>query len=589
MHSHRRRPKRRYRFAIAPWIVISAVAVLLLSGVTAGYAWLANQGCKGSTTTLNVVADPDQSKILSSLAQQWSQNNPSVGGGCAAVAVASTKSGDVANIIGPNWDPKRDGPRPDVWAPDSSTWMRVAQARPDAYDMMPSLQPSLARSPVVIAMPRPMAQSLGWPNAPIDWRSLVTTFSGSHSWADFKHPEWGKFQIGMTDPTKSTPGLEALLAITDYNDDEQISQDELDHTSDLARSVTRYTPDSDAMFGALQMADASGKALQYVSAFPALERDISDYNSTNPQVPLVAVYPTKGTSDADYPYLVLKAPWVGAKQRQIAAAFLSFVQGQTGRKAYADAGFRGPDRSPTPLLTEARGFQPHIKALARMALLPESINKTVVTWTALRRTVNALAVIDTSGSMARAANDGNGTRLQVATQAATHAFGMFNDQSQLGLWQFSTNRTATTDYKELVPIGPMTSSVGGTPRRTAINNALNDLKADGGTGLYNTALAAYKAVQASYQPNRVNLVLLLTDGRNESTNSTLTKSQLISQLRAASDPSRPVEIITIAYSGDTDVPALKEIATATGGREYSSLDTKSIDMVLLTALFGSST
>ncbi|WP_163572887.1 substrate-binding domain-containing protein [Fodinicola feengrottensis] len=205
MQSHRRRKARRYRLAIAPWIVISAVAVLLLSGVTAGYAWLAQQGCKGAPTTLSVVADPDHAKILSSLAQQWTQKNPEIGGSCAAVSVASTKSGDVAGTLSPTWDPKRDGPRPDVWAPDSSTWIRVAQARPEAYSMFPTLQPSIARSPVVIAMPRPMALSLGWPNAPIDWRSLVTTFTGSHSWKDFKHPEWGNFQIGMTDPRPSRP------------------------------------------------------------------------------------------------------------------------------------------------------------------------------------------------------------------------------------------------------------------------------------------------------------------------------------------------------------------------------------------------
>jgi Ca-activated chloride channel family protein len=224
-----------------------------------------------------------------------------------------------------------------------------------------------------------------------------------------------------------------------------------------------------------------------------------------------------------------------------------------------------------------------------MALLPDSINRTVVTWTALRRTVSALAVVDTSGSMADTAPGGEGTKLDLAAQAASHAVALFNDQSELGLWEFSTQRTTTTDYKELVPIGPITSTVGGVVRRTAVTTALKDLTPRGDTGLYSTTLAAYKAAQAAYQPNRVNLVLLLTDGRNQNSKDPLTKAQLISQLRSVSTSAKPVEIVTIAYGRDTDPATLKDIATATGGHEYASLDTNSIDTVLLTALFGAST
>ena len=39
--------------------------------------------------------------------------------------------------------------------------------------MMPDLQPSLARSPAILAMPKPMAQALGWPTGDLSWQDLI--------------------------------------------------------------------------------------------------------------------------------------------------------------------------------------------------------------------------------------------------------------------------------------------------------------------------------------------------------------------------------------------------------------------------------
>lgn len=511
-------------------------------------------------------------------------------GRCVAVEVLTKSSADVAAALSPAWDSRRDGARPDVWAPDSTSWLRVASARPDAAALLPAQPPSLARSPVVIAMPKPMAQALRWPHTDIGWRDLITTFTGNRGWARFGHPEWGRFQVGMTDPTQSTAGLQALLSITDFNNDEQINDDEIRSSLTLQNAITRYTPDTDGLFHDLQLADNVGKAMAYVSAFPALERDVSDYNAAGPKVPLAALYPPEGAADADHPYAILHASWVDPLRQAIAEKFLRYARGAEGRTAYSEAGFRGADRSPGPLLTRERGFLPIVDSPARMVAPPDSVTRAVVSWNAVRRKSNILAVIDVSGSMATPVPGTNQTKLQLAQSAARRAVKLFNNETQLGLWEFSTGRTATTDYRELVPIGPITqirpdSTVPAATRRFEVDTALQQLRPGGNTGLYDTALAAYTQAQKAWQPGRLNLVVLLTDGRNEDGRG-LSRAQLLSELQAKVDKKRPVQLMTIAYGADASVAELQEISRVTGGRTFASKDPSDIEKVFLTVLFG---
>ena len=72
-----------------------------------------------------------------------------------------------------------------------------------------------------------------------------------------------------------------------------------------------------------------------------------------------------------------------------------------------------------------------------------------------------------------------------------------------------------------------------TTQRKALPGAVNKLDAiQTGTGLYDTILAAYKSVTASYRPGVPNQVLVFTDGRNEDDPGSITATQLAGQLQA---------------------------------------------------------
>ena len=96
------------------------------------------------------------------------------------------------------------------------------------------------------------------------------------------------------------------------------------------------------------------------------------------------------------------------------------------------------------------------------------MNQIIAQWSLLQRPINALIVLDTSGSMDERIPALNATRLQLLQRAATKGLGLLNNVSSMSLWQFSSKLTPTADYRELVPLGPATGRVGAVTRREAL-------------------------------------------------------------------------------------------------------------------------
>src|SRR5438128_1193006 len=67
-----------------------------------------------------------------------------------------------------------------------------------------------ARTPLVIAMPKPMAQTLGWPSKPIGWSDILALAKDPRGWQRYGKP-YGAFKLGKTNPNFSTSGLNATV------------------------------------------------------------------------------------------------------------------------------------------------------------------------------------------------------------------------------------------------------------------------------------------------------------------------------------------------------------------------------------------
>jgi hypothetical protein len=85
-------------------------------------------------------------------------------------------------------------------------------------------------------------------------------------------------------------------------------------------------------------------------------------------------------------------------------------------------------------------------------------------------------------------------------------------------------------------------------------------------------------------PDRLNLVVLFTDGRNDDPGGGIGLGQLVQKLREGQRDDRKVRILTFAYGTDADVGALRQISQATGGATFVSPDPKDIERVFVTAL-----
>jgi Ca-activated chloride channel family protein len=134
---------------------------------------------------------------------------------------------------------------------------------------------------------------------------------------------------------------------------------------------------------------------------------------------------------------------------------------------------------------------------------------------------------------------------------------------------FSIKQDGDKDYRELVPMGKNTQS--------KLKARLEGLIPGGGTGLYDTTLAAFQHVVARQNGDAINAVVFLTDGKNEDNNS-ISLETLLPDLRKESGEDT-VRVFTIAYGADADLETLKQISQTTNAKAYDSREPGSIDQV----------
>jgi Ca-activated chloride channel family protein len=586
VRSHRRGGARR-RVRVAPWIRITLATSVLAAGAVTGYAGLIGQACSGRTG-VRITAAPATATLLEALGAQWAATEPSFDGRCGTVTVEARDSAQMAAALGAEWDARTGGEPPHVWVPASSAWLQRAAASDVGAALMPGVRPSIARSPAVIAMPRPMAEQLDWPATELEWPSVLDGFAGAGAgWDRLGRPEWGDFRFAMSDPTRSTAALLALSAVVDADMDGEVSRDEAGDVARLAR-LTRpdpYYETTEQILADLTEAarEDSGQALRVVSAFPALEQDVLLHNRINTEAPLSAVYPVDVSIEADHPYLVLNAPWVGDLHRAAAAAFLDYVRGPQGQAALREAGLRGPNGEAGADFTAQYGLLPGQEAPPRSVLEPTSVTRALHRWTALTRATNLLLVLDVSASMRDPVPGTDDTRQERTASAAAEAVTLFAGDARMGLWEFAGRRDGDRYHRNLVGLGRLAEALpDGRARREHLLRALTELRTSDDTGLYSAIGAAHRNVLDNYAEDATNMVVLVTDGTAAAGGISL--DELIASLRDAPGD-RPVRVVAVGIGEEVDLTVLEEITRVTGGRAYRSVDGSDLDSVLLSAVF----
>src|SRR5690606_32267868 len=159
--------------------------------------------------------------------------------------------------------------------------------------------------------------------------------------------------------------------------------------------------------------------------------------------------------------------------------------------------------------------------------------------------------------------------LQSTIRTAQNGLSLLPDDSELGQWVFSTELEGGKDWRELVSVGPLNERPGSATRRQLVLSAFAQtrVKPSGGTGLYETTIAAFEDMRRTYQPEDVNSILLWTDGKSEDKDGP-SLEETLDHIRRAYDPERPVLINMFGLGKGVNVGALRQIARLTNGDAY---------------------
>jgi Ca-activated chloride channel family protein len=573
--------------------VAGIVLIALLRNVFATGGEDGQVRAAGDCIPLSVVASSEKAELLKEMAAAYQEGRPQVGGRCVSVEVVSKASGGAAEALARGWDDAVDGPRPDVWSPASSSWVVIVRQRlaeRDAPNILPDSTASLAQTPLVIAMPRPMAQAMGWPDQSIGWSDILSLANDPAGWGTLGHPEWGRFRLGKTNPNFSTSGLSATIGAyfaatglsSDLTEANIADPKVIEFVKGVEAAVVHYGDTTLTFLDNLLKADDRGAGLTYISAVTVEEKSVWDYNQGNPKgnpaelgehspprTPLVAIYPKEGTLVHDNPYVVLN--WVDDVKREAAADFLRFVQAPEQQARFQKAAFRNFEGRPGPDLKPAIGLLPTEPKTILAPPAPPVLDKVQRSWAELRKRARVLLVIDVSGSMGESVPTSGATKLELAKEAATSALDQFAADDDVGLWIFSGDLYEGKPYSEMIPVGPV------GPRLAELKERIASLAPQGGTALYATTRAATKEVRATFDPARINGVILLTDGRNEYPQDTDLEG-LLRGLRSEGEDTN-VRVFPIAYGANADLEVLRRIAEASRAAAYDASDPASIDKV----------
>jgi Ca-activated chloride channel family protein len=534
-------------------LAIPAVLPDVLPGVRGALPWFPGRAACAATT-VEVVAPPSVRAVVDIVVAPL-QGRQLDDGTCVDVRVRAQEPAETVTSS----DVLPPAQAPQVWISDSTIWSaQLTRWKTQQVG-------SLGTSPVVLTSSASAVQRLGWIGQPPGWAQAM---DGTHPLATGALPSNAAAELAMVALWQSAgKGLLAQQAVA---------------AAVLAAGRTR------TIDGQTPIQVASSNAAN-APLIVSSELDMISSNRDAPAANLAAVYPREGTPFLDFPVLRVSPQLQDQAHSAATDVVVTALSSDDARIAARTAGLRDAvggaiaaaghpiagvaaasavKRLAAPTTAELTGF---LKQLAVVAA-PSRI----------------LAVVDVSLSM-RTIVPGSGlSRVELAGRAATAAGELLTDASSAGLWVFAVKMDGDKPYRELAPVAPLGSPDGSGTHRDSLNarlGALADQMTGGGTGLYESALAAIRAQRATFDPRSVNTVVLFTDGTNENS-PRISLNQLVESLTldAAAAPDRPVGLVAIGMGPTADLVSLRAMAAPTGGAAYRADTPAQLQRVLYDAL-----
>jgi hypothetical protein len=538
---------------VAIAVGISAVAMAGLSA----QAVMARTSCNDHPLLVNVAVSPDIAPAIQRVGQLFNRQRHQADGRCTVVHITQEDPATVASVV--EGQASSAGlPAADAWIPDSSLWVDVARAYPLGAQRVQTTGITVARSPLMIVMPAAAAAQVPAFNNAVGWNFLLPSGVGGP-------PAAQAIRVELPDPTQSAAGLAALIEVSRLLGAGTAARTELTKFVFSAQSSAQFdTPASLAAFASLANPPLNAHPVTVTS-----EQAVLGYDEANPGHPLAAQYPAGGGAalgapELDYPYVLTST---NSAEQAAAGEFGKLLQGSYTAELVRYYGFRSEDG--------AGGALPARDGLAQQPLqlatpaAPSEAQTALQAWEKLQIASRDLVLIDISSAMAAPSGLPGLSVEQELSQITKLGLALFPDSAEIGDWEFADNVADGLPYKQVLPVGPLTGEIGLVSRRQALQEFDLSVRPlpNAPAALDNTILAGYRSMVASYQPNHINAVIVLTAGVDNAPGD-IPASTLISKLRALYNPNKPVELIIEQIGTKGNFPTIEHIAAAGGGAAY---------------------
>ncbi|MBS1673181.1 MAG: substrate-binding domain-containing protein [Actinobacteria bacterium] len=596
------------------WVLGGVIAVLVIALGSVGFAILQNPrggAVAGPTpkptvtfpadkpattagaapcTAITVLSSLENADMVAHLADGYNAQPRDVAGHCVTVAAIKDKSGESATRAANAFGDLAEADRPSVWMPDASSWLSAARA--DGSKIVPATGTPIAQSPIVLAMPQPLAEANGWAKDAPTWKQVFAAASQKDAWSKLGHPEWGAFKLGKTSPQVASSGQAALLAsfgsvtgkvggvtaaqVTNAANVKAVTKNEL--------AISHYMATPEHFLWHARQAEQAGTAAEFFSAVIVDEKTVWDYDrgivsrdgvtrtqEDPPKEKMVAIYPKDGFYVADNPAVVLTGDWVDPAKKAASEDFVRFAGTAEGQKLVREAGYRDVNGTIDEGVRSTGNLQKAPKG--GMDFPGQSVIDAVDdAFSTVRKRASVLFVIDVSGSMADPIPSGQ-SKLDAAKAALIQALDHFTPGDSVGVAAFSSNGDANITPGIVAPVADIASN------KQSLITAVNALTPQVYTPLY-AAVDTYAAqMAAAYDPNRITSLVLLSDGADQTTVPTVEKQKVLDDLSALHHTT-PVLVFTLAYGKDADAATLQAISAASGAHYYDATDPSKVGAVL---------
>jgi len=408
--------------------------------------------------------------------------------------------------------------------------------------------PLLTYSPMVFMTREDLAPGL----QSVDDLFVALTTAETHQDLDPSSPAQ-QIHYVHTAPTRSNSGLQTLVAqfasvsgkrpetltaadVTQYQNDVQKIQEKITRygtsTSSLARAMAQNGP-------------------FWASVGSVYESSVIAANTNlDPGQPRYqAVYP-QATFTSNMRGILLNTPWVDDQEAAAAEQFMAYLQEPETQTLATNLGLRPgtPGVALSNKFSPEFGVNPDASYDSYRPPDPAVVESMLTTWSDFAKKPSLVViVVDSSGSM-------EGNKLPAVQNTLQTYLSTLGPKDQVAL----------IDFDEAIR-SPV--RVDGTPEGQSKGmEFINSLQAEGGTRLYDASLEARDWLRQNLRENAINAVLVLTDGDDSGSNTSL--DALLGALEESDfSTDERIAFFTIGYGreGEFNPEVLEQIAEFTGG------------------------